>query len=78
VTDDIRSLVLRRSPSHEIRNAAVKHGMRSLREDGWRIVREGRTTIEEVMWNTKDEEAGASGFGNAAVHAGDAPGEEVG
>src|SRR5688500_10975919 len=78
VTDDIRSLVLRRSPSHEIRNAAVRHGMRSLREDGWRIVREGRTTIEEVMWNTKDEEAGASGFGNAAVHAGDAPGEEVG
>ena len=67
VTDDIRSLVLHRSPSHEIRNAAVKHGMRSLREDGWRIVREGRTTIEEVMWNTKDEEAGATGFAPAAV-----------
>jgi general secretion pathway protein E len=63
VTDDIRSLVLRRSPSHEIRAAAVHHGMRSLREDGWRIVAEGRTTIEEVMWNTKDEEAGANGFG---------------
>jgi hypothetical protein len=31
-----------------------------------------------VMWNTKDEEAGASGFGNVKVHAGDAPGEEVG
>ena len=72
VTDDIRSLVLHRSPSHEIRAAAVRHGMRSLREDGWRIVGEGRTTIEEVMWNTKDEEAGASAFASTA------PGEEVG
>jgi hypothetical protein len=33
--------------------------MSSLRTDGWRIVREGRTTVEEVMRNTKDEEAGS-------------------
>jgi hypothetical protein len=33
--------------------------MRSLREDGWRIVREGRTTVDEVIWNTKDEESAA-------------------
>jgi hypothetical protein len=39
--------------------------MLSLREDGWRIVREGRTTIDEVMRNTKDEEAVAASFGNA-------------
>jgi hypothetical protein len=45
--------------------------MRSLREDGWRIVGEGRTTIDEVMRNTKDEEAVAAGFnaGDAAVAA---------
>jgi hypothetical protein len=36
----------------------MKQGMSSLREDGWRIVREGRTTVDEVMRNTKDEEAG--------------------
>jgi general secretion pathway protein E/type IV pilus assembly protein PilB len=58
VTDDVRSMILRRAPSHDIRKAAVKQGMRSLREDGWRIVGEGRTTIDEVMRNTKDEEAG--------------------
>src|SRR3954469_1696671 len=69
MTDEIRQLVMDRAPSHEIRAAAVKHGMRSLREDGWRIVREGRTTIEEVMWNTKDEEAGASAFGGASSSA---------
>jgi hypothetical protein len=30
--------------------------MKSLREDGWRLVGEGRTTVEEVMRMTKDEE----------------------
>ena len=61
--DEVRSLILRRAPSHEIRNVAVKQGMRSLREDGWRIVSEGRTTIEEVIRNTKDEEAAAISMG---------------
>jgi general secretion pathway protein E/type IV pilus assembly protein PilB len=59
VTDEVRALILNRAPSHDIRKAAVKQGMRSLRDDGWRIVQEGRTTIDEVMRNTKDEEAGA-------------------
>jgi hypothetical protein len=34
---------------------AIKDGMKNLREDGWRLVSEGRTTIEEVFRNTKDE-----------------------
>src|SRR5882672_652134 len=54
-TDEIRSLVLERAPSHEIRKVALKDGMKNLREDGWRLVAEGRTTIEEVFRNTKDE-----------------------
>lgn len=56
ISDDVRSLILKRSPNHEIRRVATQQGMRSLREDGWRIVREGRTTIDELMQNTKDEE----------------------
>ncbi|MFT3787660.1 MAG: GspE/PulE family protein [Tepidisphaeraceae bacterium] len=55
VTDDVRSLILQRAPAHEIRKVAVAHGMKSLREDGWRLIREGKTTIDEVMQNTKDE-----------------------
>lgn len=62
VTDEIRSLILHRAPSHELRNVAVRQGMRSLREDAWRIVAEGRTTIEEVIRNTKDEEAAAIAY----------------
>src|SRR4051812_8378033 len=57
VTDEVRALILRRAPAYEIRDVAVKQGMKSLREDGWRIVHEGRTTVEEVIRNTKDEEA---------------------
>ncbi|MFA7236140.1 MAG: GspE/PulE family protein [Phycisphaeraceae bacterium] len=63
VTDDIRTLILKQAPAHEIRRLAVKHGMRSLREDGWRVIRQGRTTVDEVIQNTKDETAIAAGFG---------------
>src|SRR5262245_37005907 len=59
VSDEVRSLILNRAPSHDLRKIAVTQGMQSLREDGWRIVREGRTTVDEVMRNTKDEEAGS-------------------
>ena len=30
--------------------------MSSLRDDGWRLIREGRTTPEEVLRMTKDED----------------------
>ena len=55
ITDDLRSLILQRSPAHEMRKVATAQGMRSLREDGWRLVREGKTTVNEVLQNTKDE-----------------------
>jgi general secretion pathway protein E/type IV pilus assembly protein PilB len=56
VTDEIRSLVLERASSREVRKMAIAQGMLSLRDDGWRLVREGKTTPEEVLRLTKDEE----------------------
>jgi type II secretion system protein E len=56
ISDEIRGLILHRAPSHDLRKVAVKQGMRSLREDGWRLIREGKTTVDEVIRNTKDEE----------------------
>ena len=55
MTDDIRNLVVERSAVTNIRKVAVTEGMNSLRGDGWRLVREGRTTMDEVLRNTKDE-----------------------
>jgi type II secretory ATPase GspE/PulE/Tfp pilus assembly ATPase PilB-like protein len=57
VTEPIQRLVLEHASSGQIRRVAAEQGMSSLREDGWRLVREGRTTLEEVLRVTKDETA---------------------
>jgi type II secretion system protein E len=56
VTEDIRSLILENASPHKLRKLATQHGMRNLREDGFRHLREGRTTIEEVLRVTKDDQ----------------------
>ncbi len=55
VTDEIRQLILKRSSADVIRDTAVKQGMRTLREDGWRTVRRGLTTVAEVVRVTQEE-----------------------
>jgi len=52
-TEEIRQLSNERVSSWAIQNAAVKNGMRTLRDDGWVKVIDGRTTIDEVMRVTK-------------------------
>lgn len=58
LNNEIRQLVLKNSSSGEIREAAVRNGMRSLSDDGWRLVGKGITTPEEVMRVTKDQTIG--------------------
>jgi general secretion pathway protein E len=48
-TDKTNKLILRSSDSNMIKEAAVKDGMRTLREDGAYKVLKGITTIEEVL-----------------------------
>jgi general secretion pathway protein E/type IV pilus assembly protein PilB len=57
VTDEIRAQILERRSSRDIRKTAMRQGMNSLRSDGWRLIREGRTTPEEVLRMTKDEDS---------------------
>jgi general secretion pathway protein E/type IV pilus assembly protein PilB len=47
--DEIREMIVKRLSSYEIRDAARRHGMKLLREDGLNKVREGITTISEVI-----------------------------
>jgi general secretion pathway protein E/type IV pilus assembly protein PilB len=49
ISDAIEPLILQRSSSTSIKQAAVTHGMRTLRDDGWAKVLEGITTVEEVL-----------------------------
>ena len=55
VTEEIRGLITERTPAGIMRRMAMEQGMNSLRSDGWRLVGEGKTTIEEVVRSTKEE-----------------------
>jgi general secretion pathway protein E len=55
VTDTVKGLILERASSGLIKDAAVKQGMRTLRDDGWRTVRTGVTTVAEVVRVTQEE-----------------------
>ncbi|NOS69053.1 MAG: Flp pilus assembly complex ATPase component TadA, partial [Verrucomicrobia bacterium] len=55
VDNDVRQLVLKNSSAGEIADVARKNGLRTLSEDGWRLVRLGITTPEEVLRVTKDQ-----------------------
>jgi len=55
MNEGARQLILKRSSADAIKNFAVSQGMRTLREDGWRKVREGTTTVSEVLRVTQDE-----------------------
>jgi general secretion pathway protein E len=52
--DDIKELIGQRRGSHIVKQAAVKKGMSTLREDGLRKVLTGETTLEEVCRVTQD------------------------
>ncbi|MBR0056787.1 MAG: type II/IV secretion system protein, partial [Kiritimatiellae bacterium] len=56
VTEAVESLIIGRRPSADIRHLAIEQGMHTLREDGFRNVIEGVTTLEEVMRVTEDSE----------------------
>jgi type II secretory ATPase GspE/PulE/Tfp pilus assembly ATPase PilB-like protein len=55
ITEDVRSLILRRASSREIRRQAIESGMVSLRQDGWAKACEGVTTIDEVLRVTQED-----------------------
>ncbi|MBN2507821.1 MAG: type II/IV secretion system protein [Verrucomicrobia bacterium] len=69
-SSDIRQMVLKNRSADEIREAARRGGMRTLAEDGWRLVRLGVTTPEEVLRVTKDQTLVSGVEDNAAEHVG--------
>jgi type II secretory ATPase GspE/PulE/Tfp pilus assembly ATPase PilB-like protein len=57
ITDDIQNLIFSQATTMEIRDAARRNGMRTLRDDGLRKAMSGSTTLEEVIRITSlDEE----------------------
>jgi type II secretory ATPase GspE/PulE/Tfp pilus assembly ATPase PilB-like protein len=54
--NEIRQLILKNASSDVIRDAARRAGMQTLAQDGWRLVRLGITTVEEVLSVTTAKE----------------------
>jgi len=82
ITEVIRGMIVDRVSAGGIRKEAIQHGgMRSLREDGWRLVRSGKTTLEEVLRATKDERLNGNGQrsdgSQPSLQGADKPGETI-
>ena len=54
IDDEIRKLIMKNADAGVLTDMARRNGMRNLREDGWMKVREGMTTVEEVMRVTQE------------------------
>ena len=54
ISDELRRLVLKHAESRELHRVAVEAGMRSMYQDGLMKVRQGVTTLEEVVRVTSD------------------------
>jgi general secretion pathway protein E/type IV pilus assembly protein PilB len=67
--EEIRQLILKNASTDLVRSAAQRAGMKTLAEDGWRLVAQGITTVEEVLGVTTAKEI------ERATHAG--PGESA-
>ncbi len=55
ITEEIRRLAIKRASGSVIKEAAMKDGMRTLRDDGAHKLLSGMTTLEEVMRVTAEE-----------------------
>ena len=56
ITEPLRKLIMRRRDGSELKQCAIAEGMETLRQDGWRRVAQGKTTIEEVVRVTQTDE----------------------
>jgi type II secretory ATPase GspE/PulE/Tfp pilus assembly ATPase PilB-like protein len=57
MNENIREMCIKGITSNQIKREAIRTtGMKTLREDGWRKVKAGFTTIEEVMRLTTESD----------------------
>ena len=57
ITERLRKLIVGKAGGNVLKAAAAAGGMKTLRHDGWRRVVEGRTTVEEVLRVTQEDES---------------------
>ena len=52
--NDMQKLILQRATTNEIKAKAVSRGMTTLRQSGWEKVKQGLTTLQEVLRVTQN------------------------
>jgi type II secretion system protein E len=57
MNERMRALAVQRASAGEIKSEALRHGAKTLRDDGWTKALQGVTTIEEVLRVTEENEA---------------------
>ena len=69
ITEPLKRLIMQKRDGGELKQCAIREGMMTLRQDGWRRVAEGKTTIEEVVRVTQNDDvmAETSGFAEPVV-----------
>ena len=66
ITEPLRKLIMHRRDGSELKQCAIAEGMETLRQDGWRRLAQGSTTIEEVVRVTQTDEVMAETAEEAA------------
>src|SRR3989440_131182 len=56
VTEPLKKLIMQKRDGGELKQCAINNGMETLRQNGWRRVAQGKTTIEEVVRVTQTDE----------------------
>jgi len=59
INEGMRRTIVDGASANEIKREAVRNGMRPIRWDGWEKVKGGRTTMEEVIRVTMEDEFSA-------------------
>jgi general secretion pathway protein E len=57
INENLRRLIITKQPGSVLKARAVADGMETLRQDGWRRVLQGVTTVEEVLRVTQQDDA---------------------
>ena len=52
----MKEITLKKAPAHQIKQKALSLGMKVLRQSGWDKIKQGLTTLEEVLRVTQEEE----------------------
>ena len=56
MSEELREMTLHRASTSQLRRTAMRLGMKTLREDGWRKVAAGYTTVDEIVRLTQEDD----------------------